>query len=122
MSAVRDGPDTNATCLGSVARSARNKSHASSMQRTIRDAGTSAMCVSGSRLVAACVVGLESIMSVPVSARAQYTPVMPVGSSARGVRDSMLKPEPAQDSDANSGQQTPALGKPFADRYRDTAA
>ena len=80
MSAVRDGPEMKFTARGSTPRSARSNAHASSMPRTMRPLRTTAIWVSGRRLVVAGVRGPDKVISVPVSAIAQNAPVMPTRS------------------------------------------
>src|SRR6185295_18077676 len=105
------------TWRGNTPRSRRNKSQPSSIVRTMRENGTTATCVSGSRLVVAGVVSPDNNINVPFSASAQNTPVMPSLSSAWLGRASIVSPEPAQFRAANSAQHTPVAGSWLAFKY-----
>ena len=97
------------TARGNSLCSLRSSVKPSSIAGTMRDTGTTAMCVSGSKLVVAAVSGPESSINVPVSAMAQKQPVMPTGSSPLAARAAASMPAPAQSSPASEGQQTIAV-------------
>ena len=86
------------------------------MPATMRDAGTTAICVSGNRLVAAGLSGAEQVIGVPVSAMAQKQPVTPTGSASRAARGAIVGPAPAQSRAAGRGHTTPCGASPACAR------
>ncbi|KAG0162332.1 hypothetical protein DFQ30_002303, partial [Apophysomyces sp. BC1015] len=74
MSPVRDGPEMKLTVRGNSPRSARISVKASSRPATMREAGTIAICVSGSRPADTNSFSPDSNANVPVSAIAQKQP------------------------------------------------